>query len=165
MLQNRFFLFLLRRRERSGFGAAISDVITRSSFVFCNSVCADRYVMAASRLLGACKVHAAITMRFAASRGQHASLYAHGNKTRQQSRSHCTKICNQKVNKRKESRTHEQPLVAEHRGGTDYALRRSKPHQKHTRGTFHGQLQPLYTEKHKVSCSGFSPNTRPSQPS
>ena len=29
----------------------------------------------------------------------------------------------------------------------------------HTRGTFHRRLQPLYTEKHKVSCSGFLPKT------
>ena len=40
--------------SRSGFGAAISDAIARSSIiVFCNSVSADRIVVAASRLLGA----------------------------------------------------------------------------------------------------------------
>ena len=33
-----------------------------------------------------CNIHAAITLRFAASRGKHASLYAHGNKTWQESR-------------------------------------------------------------------------------
>ena len=38
---------------RSGFRAAISDAVARGSIVFCNSVCADRIVMAASRLLGA----------------------------------------------------------------------------------------------------------------
>ena len=48
MLQNRLFVALA-----SGFGAAISDAIARSSIVFCNSVSADRIVMAASRLLGA----------------------------------------------------------------------------------------------------------------
>ena len=36
--------------------------------------------------------------------------------------------------------------------------KRSKPQPPHTRGTFHRRLQPLYTEKHKVSCSGFLPN-------
>ena len=36
-----------------GFGTAISDAAARSSIVFCNSVCANRIVMAASRLLGA----------------------------------------------------------------------------------------------------------------
>ena len=37
--------------------------------------------------------------------------------------------------------------------------KRSKPHPSHTRGTFHRRLQPLYTVKHKVSCSGFLPTT------
>ena len=32
---------------------------------------------------------------------------------------------------------------------------RPQPHPSHTRGTFHRRLQPLYTEKHKVSCSSF----------
>ena len=55
MLQNRVFFALA---SRSGFGAAISDAVARSS-VFCNSVSADRIVMAASRLLlatGACVI-------------------------------------------------------------------------------------------------------------
>ena len=50
MLQNRLFFALA---SRSGFGAAISDAVARSSIVFCNSVSADRIVMAASRLLRA----------------------------------------------------------------------------------------------------------------
>ena len=50
VLQNRFFFALA---PRSGFGAAISDAVACSSFVFFNSVSADRTVMAASRLLGA----------------------------------------------------------------------------------------------------------------
>ena len=48
MLQNRLFFALA---SRSGFGLAISDPVARSSIVFCNSVFADRIVMAASRLL------------------------------------------------------------------------------------------------------------------
>ena len=48
MLQNRHFFALA---SRSGFGATISDAVVRSSIVFCNSVSADRIVMAASRLL------------------------------------------------------------------------------------------------------------------
>ena len=48
MLQNRLFFALA---SRSGFGPAISDPVERSSIVFCNSVSADRIVMAASRLL------------------------------------------------------------------------------------------------------------------
>ena len=50
VLQNRLFVALA---SRSGFGAAISDALARSSIVFCNSVSADRIVVAASRLLGA----------------------------------------------------------------------------------------------------------------
>ena len=45
--------FFVALASRSGFGAAISDAIARSSIVFCNSVSADRIVVAASRLLGA----------------------------------------------------------------------------------------------------------------
>ena len=41
--------------------------------------------------------------------------------------------------------------------------KRSKPQPPHTGGTFHRRLQPLYTEKHPVSCSGFLPNTSPMQ--
>ena len=48
MLQNRLFFALA---SRSGFGVAISDPVARSSIVFCNSVSADRIVIAASRLL------------------------------------------------------------------------------------------------------------------
>ena len=40
---------------------------------------------------------------------------------------------------------------------------RPQPHPPHRRGTFHRRLQPLYTEKHKVSCSGFLPKTEPMQ--
>ena len=37
---------------------------------------------------------------------------------------------------------------------------RPQPQPPHRRGTFHHRLQPLYTEKHKVSCSGFLPENR-----
>ena len=50
MLRNRDVFALV---SRSGFGAAISDTAARSPLVFCNSICADRNVVAASRLLGA----------------------------------------------------------------------------------------------------------------
>ena len=40
-------------KSENGFGTAISDAVARSSYVFRNSVSADRIVMAASRLLGA----------------------------------------------------------------------------------------------------------------
>ena len=48
VLQNRLFFALA---SRSGFGAASSDAVARSSIVFCNSVFADRIVMAVSRFL------------------------------------------------------------------------------------------------------------------
>ena len=65
-----------------------------------------------------CNIHAAITMRLAASRGKRLSLYAHGNKTWHQSCSHSIKICHQNF----------QNTLS------------------HTRGTFHRWPQPLYTE-------------------
>ena len=75
-----------------------------------------------------CNIHAAITMRFAA---------------------HSCK-------KRMELRTQEQPLFAKHIGGTIRDRNDRPPHTpSHTRGTFHRRLQPFYTEKHKVLCSGF----------
>ena len=77
--------------------------------------------------------------------------------------SHSNAICNQRFKKRIERRTQEQPRVAEHRGGTNSRMKRPQPHPSHTRGTFHRRLQPLYTEKHKVSCSGFLPTTKPMQ--
>ena len=63
MLQNR--LFFIWRRDPSGFGATISDAVARSSIVLCNSVSADRIVVAASRLLPALAV-CVILLSFAA---------------------------------------------------------------------------------------------------
>ena len=40
---------------------------------------------------------------------------------------------------------------------------RPQPHPPHRRGTFHRRLQPLYTEKHKVSFCSFLPETKPMQ--
>ena len=52
--------------------------------------------------------------------------------------------------------------VAERQGRNRlYALKRSKPQPPHTEGTFHRRLQPLYTEKHTVSCPSFLPKTHP----
>ena len=49
-----FFFFLGGGlASRSGFRAAISDAVARSSIMFRNSICADGSVMAASRLVGA----------------------------------------------------------------------------------------------------------------
>ena len=53
-----------------------------------------------------------------------------------------------------------------HTGTTTFAkhiegTKRPQPHPPHTRGTFHHRPRPLYREKHKVSCSGFLPKTKP----
>ena len=61
------------------------------------------------------------------------------------------------------AKTYAQPLIAEHRGGTDCPSSRSDPQPPHTRAAHHRRLHPLHTEKHEVSCSGFLPNTSPMQ--
>ena len=92
--------------------------------------------------------------------GYPACIYAHGNTRWQQSYSHSNAICNHRVKKRIELRTQEQTT----RCRTQRRNRlTSKPQPPHTRGTFHRRLQPLYTEKYKVSCSGFLPKTKPMQ--
>ena len=65
-----------------------------------------------------CNIHAAITLRFAASRSKPAPIYGRGNTTWQQSCSHSNAICHHSFKKRIELRTQEQPLVANHIGGT-----------------------------------------------
>ena len=65
-----------------------------------------------------CNIHAAITMRFAASRSKPATIYARGNTKWQQSHSHSNAICHHSFKNRIELRTQEQPLVAKHIEGT-----------------------------------------------
>ena len=65
-----------------------------------------------------CNIHAAITMRFAASRGKPAPIYARGNIKWRQWSSHSNAICNQRFKNRIELRTQTQRLVAKHIGGT-----------------------------------------------
>ena len=52
-----------------------------------------------------CNIHAAITMRFAASHGKHAPIYARGNIRWRESCSHSNAICNQRFKNRIELRT------------------------------------------------------------
>ena len=52
-------------------------------------------------------------------------------------------------------------IAAEHRRGTNSRMKRPQPQPPHTRGIFHRRPQPLHMEKHKVSCSGFIPKTKP----
>ena len=65
-----------------------------------------------------CNIHTAIRLRFAAPRHKPVCIYAHGNKTWQQSCSHSIAICNYRFQNTLQLRTHEQPHVAEHPGGT-----------------------------------------------
>ena len=65
-----------------------------------------------------CNIHAAITMRFATSRGKPAPIYARGNIKWRQWSSDSNAICNQGFKNRIELRTQTQPLVAKHIGGT-----------------------------------------------
>ena len=104
-----------------------------------------------------CIIHAATTLRFAASRSIPAPIYARGNIKWRQWSSDSNTICNQRFKKCIELRTQEQPLVAKHIGGTIRDRNDPSRNRPHRRGTFHRQLQPLYTEKHKVSWSGFLP--------
>ena len=83
-------------------------------------------------------------------------------KPMQHSCSHSNAICKHKLKKRIELRWTTYTgtsSVAKHIEGT----KRPQPHPPHRRGTFHRRLEPLYTEKHKVSCSGFLPTTWPMQ--
>ena len=81
-------------------------------------------------------------------------------KPMQHSCSHSNAICNHSFKKRIALPTQEQPLL---QNTYIEGIKRPQPHPPHTRGTFHRRLQPLYTEKHKVSCSGFLPKTKPMQ--
>ena len=65
-----------------------------------------------------CNIHAAITMRFTASRSKPASIYTRGNIKWRQSSSYSNAICNQRFKNRIERHTQTQPLVAKHIGGT-----------------------------------------------
>ena len=105
---------------------------------------------------------AAITMRFATSSSKPVSLDAHGNTKRQRSCSHYTAICNQRIKKRIELRTHTWTTThcRTQRRNQSRPVR-PQPHPPHTRGTFHRRPELLYTEKHKVSCPGFPPKRSP----
>ena len=103
---------------------------------------------ASSRTQAPCNIHATITMRFAASRRKPARIYAHGNTRWQQSCSHSTAICKHRLKTRIELCTQEQPLVAEHRGGTHSRMKRPSRPPAHTRylsspaeATLHGKTQ------------------------
>ena len=88
---------------------------------------------------------AAITLHFAAWRGKPARIYARGNIRLRQSCSHSNAICNHSFKKRTELRTQEQPLVAEHRGGTKTTAAATAAHTRYlsspAAATLHGKTQ------------------------
>ena len=89
----------------------------------------------------------------------------------QQSCSHSNAICNQGFHNRIELNTHRTRHAKTRKmQNTKGDIRRTKktpkracPQPPHTRAALHRRLQLLYMEKHKVSCSGFLPNTNPMQ--
>ena len=103
---------------------------------------------------------AAITMRFAASRSKPAPIYARGNikGTTMKQPFQCN-LQPEIQEPHRTTHTGTTTVVAKRIGGTIRAQKRPQPPPPHRRGTFHRRLQPLYTEKHKVSCSGFLPKT------
>ena len=112
-----------------------------------------------------CNIHAAITMLFAASRRKPAPIYAHGNTRWQQSCSHSNAFCNHRFQNTLKLRTHkhtQSSLKPPLHCGKKKA-NRPQPQPPHAGRTFHRRRQPLYTEKQKVSCSGFLPNTNSMQ--
>ena len=107
-----------------------------------------------------CNSHAAITMRFAASRGIPACISAHGNKPSQQSWSHYPAICNHRFQNALYLRTHEQPHRAEHPVGTNHTSKGPPPQPPHRRAALYWRLQPAYV-KNKVFRARASSPTRP----
>ena len=115
-----------------------------------------------------CNIHAAITMRSATTASE---LHHRNNQThrRNQSRperpqphpSHTRGTFHRRHLQPQLQETHrttpqEQPLVAKHIEGTNRVRNdRSRTRRRHV----HRRLQPLYTQKHKVSFSGVLPKT------
>ena len=107
---------------------------------------------------------AAITMRFAASRRKPARIYTHNNTRTPNDNSHAAVPMRSATGDSKTpynyAHTSTPKAASSHRyTAAKKTTNRPQPHPSHTRGTFHRRLQPLYTEKHKVSCSGFLPKT------
>ena len=88
---------------------------------------------------------------------------ANVNRTWQKSCSHYTAICNQRFNKRKDLRTTTHCRTQRRNRLPIVTIGPATAAHTHTRAAHHRRLHPLHTEKHKVSCSGFLPNTSPMQ--
>ena len=111
-----------------------------------------------------CNIHAAIPMRFAASTRQTCTYL----RTEQHQMTtvmqpfQCdlqTEIPKHPITTHTHTQPHPKQLQATVTLRQKKTTNRPQPQPSHTRGTFHRRLQPLYTEKHKVSCSGFLPKT------
>ena len=112
--------------------------------------------------------HAAITIRIAASTRKLAPIYAQNNTRTLDDNSHAaipmrsgTRDSKTPYNDAHTSRP--KAASSHHYTAARKKANRPQPQPPHRRGTFHRRLQPLYTEKHKVSCSGFLPKTEPMQ--
>ena len=122
-----------------------------------------RFCAPASSLAQApCNIHSAITMHFAASRRKPARIYTwqHQMTTIMQPFQ-----CDLQPQIQETQRTTHTGTTTRCRTQSRNPLRseRPQPHPPHTGGTFHRRLQPLYTKKCKVSCSGFLLSTSPMQ--
>ena len=112
---------------------------------------------------------AAIAMRFATSRRKPACLYAHGNTTWQHNMAtqhgniHAAIPLQSATRDSRSAKTyaHDEPLIAEHRGGTNRAWNDRSRNRRTHKVPFHRRLQPLHTEKHKGSCPGSLPKRNP----
>ena len=107
---------------------------------------------------------AAITTRFATSPRKPAHIYTHNNTRTPNDNSHAAIPMRSATGDSKTpfnyAHTSTPKAASSHRyTAAKKMTNRPQPHPSHTRGTFHRRLQPLYTEKHKVSCSGFLPKT------
>ena len=105
-----------------------------------------------------CNIHAAITMRFAASRGKPAPIYVRGNIKWRQWSNYSNAICNQRFKNRMELRTQTQPLIAKHIGGTI----RAQNDRSRTRRTDEAPFivgYSYFTRKNtRFRAPAFSPN-------
>ena len=104
-----------------------------------------------------CNIHAAITLRFAASRSKPAPIYGRGNMTTTMQPFQCD-LPPQLQETHRTTHTGTTTRCKPHMRNNS-RQKRPQPQPPQRRGTFHRRLQPFYTEKHKVSCSGFLPNS------
>ena len=92
----------------------------------------------------------------------HRTTPEHQNTRWQESCSHSNAICKHRFKtpyNYAHTQAHPKQLEATVTMRQKKKANRPQPQPPHRRGTFHRRLQPHYTEKRKVSCSGFLPKT------